>query len=243
MSAVGIEMTINPPTEGTNKKWWYRSTFITLGLAFVGLSIWQSDRLERKEAIASSQHQAEQVRNEGNLKFVQGQLDSINKVLGNMSNSNNPQQTAAMLKELLPHIDTSAKSALEKMRPKDLRSKVIEFANQMREWSSRHSQREMNASLALQAEIFAIPKENESQRQQVWNKSVQQMEQRNEQFKLEFKEQYLGTAISYKDELLRRLGPQQPETGIHQPLALDEWIVPASVEATATYLEKLARKL
>lgn len=174
---------------------------------------------------------------------MQGQLDSINKVLGTVSNNNSPQQTAAILKSILPHIDAGGKSALEKMSAKDLRSKVIEFSNQLREFTFRNSQQEMDASLAMQAEMRAIPNDDKSRRDQAWNKSVQQLLQRSNQFGLDFKEQYLGTAISYTDELIRRLGPQPVETGLDRPLALEGWIVPTSIDATAVYLEKLARKL
>jgi hypothetical protein len=245
MSAVGIEMTINPPTADStgNKKWWYRSTFIVLGLAFIGLSIWQSDRLQQKEIVASSQHQTEQVRNEGNLKYMQGQLDSINKVLGTISGNNSPQQTAAILKSILPHIETDGKSALEKMSRKELRSKVLEFANQMRELSGRYFQQEENASLTAQAEMRTVSNDDKTKRDEMWNKSIQQSIQRSNQFGLDFKEQYLGSAVSYRDELLRRLGPQPPETGLNRPMALEGWIAPMSVDATAMFLEKLARNL
>src|SRR3989442_1781022 len=125
MSLLGIEMTIHPPVEGDNKKWWYRSIFIVLGISFIGLSVWQFDRLEKKETLAMERHQNEQIRNEGNLKYMQGQLDTINKVLGTLSNTSGLQQTVAILKSLLPQMPQvigPGQTALEKMSNKQLRS-------------------------------------------------------------------------------------------------------------------------
>jgi hypothetical protein len=46
MSAVGIEMTINTPNDKT--KWFYRGTFIVLGVAFIGLGVLQFDRADQE---------------------------------------------------------------------------------------------------------------------------------------------------------------------------------------------------
>ena len=59
MSAVGIEMTINPPSKET--KWLYRSSFIVMGLVFVGFSIWQFDRADRESKRLANEHQQEQL--------------------------------------------------------------------------------------------------------------------------------------------------------------------------------------
>lgn len=243
MSAVGIEMTIHPPVEGTNRKWWYRGAFAGLGLSFIALSVWQLARQTQKENASSNLHQAEQIRNEGNLKYMQGQLDSIKLVLGSISTNSTPQQMATILRNVLPHIDTSEKSALEKMNAKELQTKVIEFANSMREFSARWLQTEQKSSLDVRNKIMTIPDDNDPKKMEIWNEGVQQTNRIQSQFVLDFKVQFLGTAISYRDELLRRLGPQLPEKGMAPPTALDGAIFPARIDETATYLENLARKL
>ena len=65
MSGVGIEMTINTPTDKT--KWWYRGAFVVMGLAFVGLGIFQFDRADGTAKAAAHDHTEEQIRNEGSL--------------------------------------------------------------------------------------------------------------------------------------------------------------------------------
>lgn len=110
MSGIGIEMTINPPTpERRTLKWAYRATFIILGVAFVGFNVWQSNRADeaRKEAehqhqIEQQQHEQEQIRNEGNIKYVQGQLDAMTKVLNGVEKNSNPQQLLPALKAAMP---------------------------------------------------------------------------------------------------------------------------------------------
>jgi len=95
MSAVGIEMTLNPPSEKT--KWGYRGAFILMGVVFVGLGVWQFDRTEKESKRLATEHQQEQLRNEGNIKYMQGQLDSVNKLLAGLTANSDPKQIATLL--------------------------------------------------------------------------------------------------------------------------------------------------
>jgi hypothetical protein len=96
MSFVGIEMTIHPPSD--KNKWLYRGTFILMGITFVGLSVWQFDRTDKENKRLAVTHQEEQLRNEGNIKYMQGQLDSQNKLLGTVVANSDPKQLAALLR-------------------------------------------------------------------------------------------------------------------------------------------------
>jgi hypothetical protein len=96
MSAVGIEMTINPPSDKT--KWWYRAAFIVMGIAFVGLGVWQFDRTDKETKRLAADHQQEQLRNEGDIKYMQGQLDTQNKLLAGVVANSDPKQLAALLR-------------------------------------------------------------------------------------------------------------------------------------------------
>jgi hypothetical protein len=111
MSAVGIEMTINPPNQ-PRKIWLYRGSFIVLGIAFVGLSIWQFDRADKESKRAATEHQQEQVRSEGNIKYMQGQLDTQNKLLGMIATNSDPKQVASLLAGMNAQHSTLKKDTL-----------------------------------------------------------------------------------------------------------------------------------
>ncbi len=238
MSAVGIEMTVRPPNE--QSKWWYRGIFISLGLMFVGLGVWQFDRADKESKRQAEAHQQEQLRNEGNLKFVQGQLDSISKVLGTLSSNSNSSQTLAALRAVLPTI-TSGRPAIELMSNKQLRIKVIEFCKQLRELVERHRQQQTQVSTQEQgamSEVMpfdrALTEEERKKANKIWSDYTQRISDVEIRFQREYEDQFSVSARMYRDELLRRLGPQPPE--MTHPFG---W---ASSEV-AEYLERLARKL
>lgn len=93
-------MTINPPNPKT--KWWYRGAFIIMGLSFIALSTWQFDRADKENKRLSYERQQEQVRSEGNTKYMQGQLDSMSKMLGTLATNSTPAQIVAAVKGVLP---------------------------------------------------------------------------------------------------------------------------------------------
>ena len=91
MSAVGIEMTINPPSKET--KWLYRSSSIVMGLYLSDLAFGSSLERTGKAKRLANEHQQERVAaTEGNTKYMQGQLDTINKVLSSLSFNSNPHK-------------------------------------------------------------------------------------------------------------------------------------------------------
>jgi hypothetical protein len=110
MSALGIEMTINPPSD--KNKWLYRGIFILLGVAFVALSVWQFDRTDKENKRAAFEHQQEQLRNEGNIKYMQGQLDTQSKLLGMVVTNSDPKQLAVLLRNSAADKSTLKKRTL-----------------------------------------------------------------------------------------------------------------------------------
>jgi hypothetical protein len=110
MSAVGIEMTINPPSVTT--KWAYRGAFILMGVAFIGLSVWQFDRADWESKRLAGEHLQEQLRNEGNIKYMQGQLDSVNKLLAGLTDNSDPKQIALLLSGMNVQRSTLKKNTL-----------------------------------------------------------------------------------------------------------------------------------
>jgi hypothetical protein len=95
MSLVGIEMTINPPSD--KSKWWYRSSFALLGLVFVGLSILQFDRTDKEAKRQSRIRQEERLQDVGNTRETQGEIRGIYDVLNKLSANSDPTKTQALL--------------------------------------------------------------------------------------------------------------------------------------------------
>jgi hypothetical protein len=248
LAGVGIEMANNPPQTSTHK-WIYRSVFVALGIFATGITLGQAIKASRdqqdvkrigdSERQAAQQDRLDRTKEVGNL---QGQLQSMQQVLGHVLSNSDPKQTAVIWKGIFSSA-TLQRPAIERMSPKDLQSRVVSFANQLRTFVTDFELKQRNHITQQMTAMQAIPREDEAKRNQVWNEQNQLISNMYGQFSLEFKQNYLGNAITYRDELLRRLGPQPAETGINVPLALDGWIAPMSIDATATYLDKLARKL
>ena len=244
MTLIGIETTVRPPNEQT--KWWYRGIFAVLGITFIGLSILQFDRADKENKRQAQEHLQEQVRNEGNLKYMQGQLDSINKVLGTLSSNANSSQTAAIFRSLItgmPQVLGPGQSALGKMSNKQLRSRVLEFVARLRDLGTKYNQQEQQSTSQWEAEITKLARTDMPANTESFQRMTQRSIALSNQFQADYKSLFAADALSYRDELIRRLGPQLPiSTGTHVPLSLDGWIAPMSVDATATYLEILAKK-
>lgn len=134
--------------------------------------------------------------------------------------------------------------AIERMSNKDLQAKVISFATDLRKFVADFNTKQAQHTGQQMAAVEAIPSQDRTKQMQVWNEQNQITANMYSQFALEFKQNYFGPAVTYRDELLRRLGPQPAETNsLNRPLALDGWVAPLSIDATANYLDKVARKL
>lgn len=101
MTAVGIEMSYIPP-EKPAARWVHRVIFIVLGIVFIGANLWQSSRLQtQKDAEIKERHEVE-VRNEGNMRYMQGQLDTTDKLLGVLATNSDPKQIVGALRDSMP---------------------------------------------------------------------------------------------------------------------------------------------
>jgi hypothetical protein len=82
-----------------------------------------------------------------------------------------------------------------------------------------------------------------------WQQGNIEDENARRQFSLEIAQNYVGLVVQYKDELIRRLGPQKPPMPMEQfnllwgPYANPAYYSSQAVAASAQYLENLARKL
>jgi hypothetical protein len=231
----------------------WSSGFVVLFLLSVILSFVQQIRNTNQQIMRDSAASAIELRNNGDVKYMEGELASMNKVLGNISTRSDPAQIVGMLKgiTLKPPIQAPNQGleppGIQKMTNGQLRARVIEFANQMRKFESDHEQQEEALFDGNQARPITVPTPEESRK--IFQERNTQIIRLDQNFRLEVSRSYLGPATEYKDEMLRRLGPQAPLSE-QQRFELFWWpdsesqnISQWSVKATASDLENLARQL
>jgi hypothetical protein len=141
--------------------------------------------------------------------------------------------------------------AIQRFTPKQLRERVIEFANEMLQRAADNDSSETTPMNRRTAAMLAGRKTdgslNSPASDQAWQQSNNEDDNARRQFNLEVAQTYVGLATQYHDELVRRLGPQKPVTPMERMTLL--WDVPGSfytsrsLTESARYLENLARKL
>lgn len=149
-----------------------------------------------------------------------------------------PQQTPAGIGE------TARNRPLENLTNSQLRDSAIMFAAKMRAFES-------NADV-LESPHY-IPGQSEEQQISEWSKMRLADDARRKQKTLSFANDYLGTAVDLRDEIIIRLNnigvfkpyveiPLYDQAG---PDVLDGGLLagPSPVTSAANYLERLARKL
>jgi hypothetical protein len=143
MSAVGVEMTINPPGDHKWLKWRYRVTFIALGIIFIGFSLWQNDRTEWEKKREADNRTQEQLTNEGNQRYMQGRLDSMSKMLGTLVTNSDPKQLANALRALVVASilkRTPTQSNLSNAQVKDAAHALTQKLRQLQQQMSQESE-------------------------------------------------------------------------------------------------------
>jgi hypothetical protein len=132
--------------------------------------------------------------------------------------------------------------AIERMTNGDLRGRIRAFVVQMRDWDAAWEETDMrliNDYMEASRKAGTDEAARAKERAQYRDSSTQ----RDVGYKNEYNNQFAVTAIMYRDELVRRLGPQPVEDFLTRPMALEGTVQHRTVVATANYLEKLANKL
>jgi hypothetical protein len=238
------------PNSEFNERITWIGIFVFLCLVGVGLSFYQQIRFTKAQTIADQTVQREKLQQEGEVKYTQGELDSINKVLGQVvSAGNSGTQTIAkaLLQGALSATSSGSKGveppAIEKMTNQQLRTKVIGFVNALRAVCTNNMNQVETVSSNDDFRNMSQAEKNEA-----WQKQSNQLTNLINNFNLLLEQQFVGDSTVYRDELLRRLGPQtplSPGSGPHtwwEPdgtAAVGYW----QALATADYLESLAKRL
>jgi hypothetical protein len=244
------------------EKWVWIGVFILLLVIGIVLGVIQQVRITDQQRTADVDAAAERLRNEGNVKYTQGQLDSINKVLAQVvgevksSNSSTPEVTKALLEGALLASNRSngiEAPAIQKMSNAQLRSKVIDLANDMSSFASQadvaQEQRDIqHMSTMADARVKDGGVSPGPNQQKAWNIYTQSEQANYTNLSLMISQKYVGISTQYHQELERRLGPQKSSSSTEDVTAL--WsIIPTGhysttgLNVTAAVLERMARNL
>ena len=239
------------PNSEFNERMTWIGIFVFLCLVGVGLSFYQQIRFTKAQTIADQTVQTERLQQEGEVKYTQGELDSINRVLGQVvatGNSGTQTIAKALLQGALSA--TSSRSngveppAIERMTNEQLRTKVIGFANALRAACANNMTQEETAS----AQNVDFRNMSQAEKNKAWQEQTNRLNALMNSFNLLLEQQFVGDSTVYRDELLRRLGPQIPLSPLSGP---HTWWMPDGTAAvgywqalaTADYLESLAKRL
>jgi hypothetical protein len=138
--------------------------------------------------------------------------------------------------------------AIENWPKKLLKDKTIEFAEQMREYAATFSTNEQTITEQAQSELRRLPPSDTEGRNKIWSQLTRDDGERYKTFTLTIMKSYYQPGQMYRNELLRRLGPQKPSPlsamGIFGEAAPFMAVInPQSVLGSATELENLANQL
>jgi hypothetical protein len=233
----------------------WSSGFVFLFVISVVLAFVQQTRNTTQQQLAAQIAHDKDLIGTGNIRYMQGQLDSINKVLGSLSSQSDPRQIVGILKSMsAPLVPTPSAApqgveapAIQRMSNGQLRERVIQFANAMRQFDADSEIASEAQATKEMREMAAIPKDEKDKQQQAWQASSDRRGAMMHNYTLQVEQTFVGEATEYRDELLRRLGPQKPLSPTEQTMLF--WGLPGitvnhwSVVGTAQYLEGLARIL
>jgi hypothetical protein len=166
--------------------------------------------------------------------------------------NSSPQQLATALRAAAP-AKVDDRPALQKMSNKKLLDSVVAFAKHLRTLVAQNEQQEEDNSMHWHDAIpFPTTQPPTEEQKKGFGSSVGANEStspaalKSVSANLTYKNDFQVDAVNYRDELIRRLGPQGPPNvpgRIPISLSLNGWVAPQSVDATADYLEELAKKL
>jgi hypothetical protein len=117
------------PTEPGKKNgqmWFYVLVFVFLFLISVGLAFVQQIRSTAQQRAADEKAARAELKSTGDIKFVQGQLDTMNRVLGMVAANSDPKQLAILLRGVAPDKST-------------LKKRTLALCSDIESWSKKQS--------------------------------------------------------------------------------------------------------
>lgn len=248
---VGMSLAKSPPDK-SQKRW--RWVIIGLGVVCSGVSLWQQARGWRARSVELKAHSLEvntqrqaidqlqakldaaEIRHTAEIKYLEGQFSVFSQVgpavvkLAQMSQENIREQYG-----------------VKGLSDSQLREFASDVVKRMRDLASKHKQiqeQQFTKNIALQWQNKGQGKDARKM-EQIRDKEIQEYVQEDASLEYQFKSTILGDAVYARNELLRRIGRDQPS--IYDPTgvpALQGFLAgPDPVGDAANYLERLAKQL
>jgi hypothetical protein len=233
--AMGIMVAIMAVLGGvlTSTKPWHRYAFFVLGCLIIVLGIGQAVLNDRDQRIRDAKSDSYQ-------KTRDAESDALKQTIldmhGKMGVFMDLMQPPPALKPQ-PSLIGSGEN-IKDLTNLELCAKVIAFANTMRDFETNFKKAELQHDI-IQKPVTGTAEE----KQQQWRQQVNASMQRRQDYDNEFRKRFLGEAIVYRDDLLRRLKIASPKEE-QNIIALQGALAgPAPISDLAAYLEKMARQL
>lgn len=278
---LGVHVTLHPPENHAKNR--YKIGFAScavIACVLIGIQAWRSDAQQNQNA--SDLRQVKQDLNKSNealtranaslqrsqlsQEFMKGQLSGLSMMVAQQSNNSSSQGVALAnaLQKISSQKQLAAPAgveppAVERFTNKQLKDRVIQLVNAMRQSAVQEQNAERTRMFQNQAEITeAIKKDGNAPRgpasQKAWNDGLVRDQNARAQYSLYVSQNFVTSATEYNTELLRRLGPQPPPSNSDGMARIQEqmlfWNSPPgwtystdNVMATAQRLDSLVHKL
>ena len=187
------------------------------------------------QGIVSEQQQSVKDKEIGGLKEqvsgLKGSIDILAMVIVR------PKEDGAKSSYKKTSVPVTVSKSIQDLSNPELRERTIKICNAMRDFENNYKIQRDNL---LNTRFVHGTKEQELQ---AWQSMTKGLSQLNNTYQNEFNKRYLGEAVSYRDELIRRLNilPPNDERDV---IALQGMLAgPSPINDLAIYLEKFARQL
>ena len=239
-----------PDPKRTERALW-ASLFIGLALMAIVLAFIQQVRLTNQQQKADAVAAQRDGELRGENKYTQGQLDTLTKVLvsasSSFSSSSDYKATIGALLAATGRVSPSdgvEPPAIERMTNMQLKTRISAFTKDMRGFSAENEKREEAMVDQLMAAQRAVPASDTVKAAQLRQQMARSLDQFSVDTAAEVHQRYTVTAGIYKEELIRRLGPQPPtQENLFLWYGMGADTSPFALTATADYLDKLASQL
>jgi hypothetical protein len=141
-------------------------------------------------------------------EYMKGQLSGLSMMVGRLDSDGNAGSVnlAKALRQLAsepkPHATGIEPPAIKKMTNAQLRTKVIDFANDMRTYTSEFEAETQRQSMDLSKQWMAIPATEREKKNQAGDAMSQLYTRRSQAYDLYTQQALLGSATEFKDELI-----------------------------------------
>lgn len=222
------------------ERWVWISVFVFLFLVAVVLGFVQQVMLTSQQKKSDDKAAASELRSNGEIRYMQGQLDSINKVL---TTTVSKSGDSGLAKDLLKALASQASDAAKPYSNSQLRDAALDLARRLREFQFRFATDEAKMYQTYFPQIAAANKNKDTEAaDKIQGQLVSAEVALHNREQMEFGS-LRAEAMNMRTQLLNRL-PPQPDNMMVQ-LVLDRGVLAGAspIYEVASYIEQLARLL